>query len=106
MCMSCWIDYGAPLKRTPRVLAMAERLIAFDEIEPVGGHLHIVLDDWNLDRDSVRYCERQAKRGSPWQGPDAAQARLARDLRQMTLRDRASALAIRDGYEPAHRAYA
>jgi hypothetical protein len=42
-------------------IAAYERIAAFTLANPVGCCLHVVLDDGNLDNDSVAFCQRWAR---------------------------------------------
>ncbi|WP_020525853.1 hypothetical protein [Catelliglobosispora koreensis] len=53
MCNKCWDNAGSPLNWTPdiaRALALTKELYA---IHSVGGPLHAVLDDWNIDHETI-----------------------------------------------------
>ena len=52
MCLGCWERSGKPWLVTPAVDEWAPR---FAEADPFGA-LHIVVDDWNLDDGSLRWC--------------------------------------------------
>lgn len=64
----------------PRLLRAATR---YYERHPVGGSLHIVLDDGNIRRGHVEFCLRQAVKDG-----DAAGAMLARALLRATISQR------------------
>lgn len=48
MCGGCWNGAGEPDEWTPQTARFIELHDALYELEPVGGPLHAVLDDWNL----------------------------------------------------------
>ena len=53
MCVNCWNEAGQPANWTPEIaeaLALVRELYA---IHPVGGPLHVQLDDCNIDMDIV-----------------------------------------------------
>jgi hypothetical protein len=50
--MGCWEDEGRPWRLTPAVERWAP---VFREVDPFG-ECHIVVEDWNLDDDCIRYC--------------------------------------------------
>lgn len=87
MCHGCWAQMGEPRIEKPEVRRMAERLA---ECEEFGG-LHIIVADWNIDDEAVEFCR---------DGTSAADAEraVATDLLAMTEEERASALAIADGF--------
>lgn len=45
---------------SPNLPLVAPLVVAFYQNEPAGGGLHVVLDDGNIEDDSVRYCVNQA----------------------------------------------
>ena len=49
MCGSCWEEAGEPTEWTPQTARFIELHDELYQLEPVGGPLHAVLDDWNLD---------------------------------------------------------
>lgn len=58
MCVSCWEDFGRS-EKLPADFDRIEELIrlVYDHPEGgVGGNLHIVLDDWNLETDNIEWC--------------------------------------------------
>lgn len=55
MCGGCWEEHGSPTEWTPRTARFIELHDALYELEPRGGPLHAVLDDWNLDRQIEPY---------------------------------------------------
>jgi hypothetical protein len=48
VCGSCWDEAGSPTEWTPETARFIELRGALYLLEPVGGPLHVVLDDWNL----------------------------------------------------------
>jgi hypothetical protein len=96
MCAGCWAEYGFPLLKTPKVLAMAD---VIKRVDPYG-NLHIVVDDWNIDDDNIRWCaeEHAAGRnnGNPW-SPDEVEC--IGMMEAASLDERASAMAHADGYD-------
>jgi hypothetical protein len=48
MCGDCWDRAGQPVEWTAQTARFIELHDALYELEPVGGPLHTVLDDWNL----------------------------------------------------------
>jgi hypothetical protein len=87
MCIGCYEDYELPRIVTPEVVAMSERI---KSANPFGG-LHIVVEDWNLEDLDIEFCR---------DSDDATneERQLASDLLAMTLEQRASAMALADGY--------
>lgn len=105
MCVSCWDEYGRPLIDTERTRAAAKLITDLHE-EPdgvVGGHFHIVTDDWNLGDDSIRSCIDHSTRNVGGFGDEqlAIERQLGDLLLTLTEVERASALAIAEGYTHA-----
>lgn len=50
MCHNCWEQAGSPTDLPATYNRFAELHKMLDDIAPAGGPLHVVLDDWNLDR--------------------------------------------------------
>lgn len=49
MCGGCWEEHGSPAEWTPQTARFIDLHNALYDLEPTGGPLHSVLDDWNLD---------------------------------------------------------
>lgn len=90
MCESCWAGYGSPKINTPAVIDMAARM----KKEGGYGRFHIVIEDFNIDDDDIRFCRDEAD-DKPITDEEV---RLANDMLAMTVEERASALALCDGY--------
>lgn len=94
MCQGCYAEeYGAPSTlpaNADEVLALVRAV--YDAPDGgTGGNLHIVLDDWNLEDSSIRWClERE--------GLTDAERACGEALLAMTESERAAVLAVADGY--------
>lgn len=69
----------------------------------VGGGLHIVVDDWNLEDDSIEWCMKKRTLGAirpvPIEiFPTSIEMECARTLLSMSIQERASALALSEGW--------
>jgi len=111
MCMDCWEKRGAPKIYTDAVreaAALIQRV--YDEVSCVGGPLHVQLDDWNIEE---RFFKGDLRADYAWkiwvtdpsdglQPLDEKQQAVCIEcyetLRGMTDDERASALAMHDGY--------
>lgn len=49
MCFHCYNQAGQPVRWSPDIKRAVELVRALYEIHAVGGPLHVVLDDWNID---------------------------------------------------------
>lgn len=108
MCYGCWVEAGSPAIVTEATKTAAELVREVYVHNCVGGNLHIVLDDWNLEDEDLDYCDGQLaglRRGEieRHQGFDSAEEWAAEEacsaaLRKLSLDERASALAIFEGW--------
>lgn len=100
MCQTCWEDHDSPTINTPAVRNAAELIHRVYQHEPAGGYLHVVIDDWNLDDHSLNVCIQDIHDNELNYEPHrtALQAECAEALRALTTAERASALALEDGY--------
>ncbi len=58
MCYGCWEEAGKPTTDTPAVrhaAKMVEQLYEHPNCI-VGGNLHIVTDDWNIEDSNLEFC--------------------------------------------------
>lgn len=76
MCCGCWKEDGAPTINTPNVLALAA-LFADDKTDHFGA-LHIVVDDDNLDDESLEWCK--ANTTDRWTDADERFYQLAKAM--------------------------
>ncbi len=90
MCITCWDDDRKPSMDTPEI-RKAARLVTevFDE-SAVGGKLHIVIDDWNLEQSHLDFCGRELATDT--------ERRCHAALDALTELERASALGLQRGY--------
>jgi hypothetical protein len=109
MCSGCWEDYGKPELNSPEIQYALRAVQEVYEYSCVGGGLHIVLDDWNLEDSSVEWCAVHLESPEHWEylqrdKPDLASAQLAAERRclalfqPLTVAERASVLARLDGF--------
>lgn len=97
MCRTCYEDYGSPAIVTDATRAAADCIHRLYEVHGAGGHLHIVVDDWNLEDGDLDWCINKME-SDPYGPVDPVERDCAHLLRAMTVEERASALAIEDGY--------
>lgn len=105
MCEGCWVEMGSPqivTDKTKRVAELVGQLYAMPG-GGVGGNLHIVTDDWNLEDEHIAYCaETVATPDRAYRYDDPAQlaveAEICALMKDMTEAERGSALAIEGGY--------
>ena len=101
MCYSCWIDHGKLEIDTPEVRAAAQAIHEVYLYSCAGGNLHIVVDDWNVEDGNLAFCQEKISEGG-YEGCTAEQLIAEQQcldiLKRLTEEERASALALQDGY--------
>jgi hypothetical protein len=106
VCGSCWEDHGAPTEWTPQTARFIELHDALYQLEPAGGPLHTVLDDWNLKGQIEPYWESLGiARDLEDDDPDMQRIRnlcteIAAILNGWTEPQRYAAMAYADDYLP------
>jgi hypothetical protein len=100
MCRGCWDDDPTD-ERTPetgRLVELIDRLYQMPECG-AGGPLHSVVDDWNLNTEviEVRYVTNWYPEGY---APEVVEVcdEIVSIMNRMTENQRATALAIHNGY--------
>ncbi len=104
MCQVCWAELGAPADWNAAV-ATGVRLAREVYKQPrgsAGGNLHIVLDDWNLENDNIRYCMDTNEIVLPGRTIDTTLTPVERECAEhfltMSMDERGSVLAVLDNY--------
>lgn len=99
---SVWEELGRPDDWNPKVERALELIGAIYEYEPVGGPMHVELDDWNIEGVITPYPYTPASFVEEDEAEQvrAAVAELIPLLNAMTVHERASALARHWGYLP------
>lgn len=101
MCYGCWVEYGKPAMDTPQIRAAAALIGEVYEYHGVGGYLHIVIDDWNLEDDHLEYC-LQAIEKNEWDNEENEALEIQRKccdaLMKLTELERGAALAMHEGF--------
>lgn len=100
MCRECWEDFGRAKVDTPRV---REAAVAIGEVygyDDDGWHLYTIIADWNLDNGNLDWCGWAIAKNVNHAGREQleCEARCLALLRSLTLDERASALALHDGF--------
>lgn len=101
MCIGCWEKHGSPKILNERTRAAAELIRRVYDFSGVGGNLHVVVGDFNVDDGSVRWClDNALKTNVHGAEPEqlAAERKCGQYLLQLGLEERASALAFHDGF--------
>ncbi len=107
MCQSCWEEMGSPKiwNEATRTGLKFARLV-YDQMNGgAGGGLHIVLDDWNLEDDSIQHCidaKPYTRNGVDYDFTlTPVEQECAKHLLTMTMDERGAMLACMDDcYDP------
>ncbi len=102
MCFNCYLDAGQPAiinEKTQKAAELISEIYHHDGCI-AGGYAHVVIDDWNLDDYSIDYCIGSATHSEFDISQSGRQACLEclTFLKELTMDERASALAIADGF--------
>lgn len=101
MCKGCYIEMASPSIVNERTQDAAKLIARVYEFSCVGGNAHIVLDDWNLEDHHVDWCLSDALTQNVHEaGADQLSAERAClvAMRALSMDERASALAIYEGF--------
>jgi hypothetical protein len=101
MCVNCWIERGSPQINNDKVKSLVEVIGRVYDISCVGGLLHIVLDEWNLEDENVKWCLEDAIPENFHQHSEeeiAIEIECALALLSATEEERGSALARFEGF--------
>jgi hypothetical protein len=94
-----WEDYGSPTTSCPEVRLAACLVADLFRAESLGGGLHIVVYDWNLETEHVQWCiENLPIYGSADPAVRALELAAATSLLALEEEDRAAALGLVEGY--------
>ena len=89
MCEACWLEAGSPDVLSENHERFVELAFQVYEAHGAGGSLHIALDDFNLEDESLAFCS-----GLP--GLTPVESACLDELRAMTLKERQAA--VHDAY--------
>lgn len=102
MCRGCWNEYledsdtlGVPGVITTEITATVAAIGAVYMEDSTGGAIHVAIDDWNLDDDSIAFC---GSKDNPSGTLTAAELNCYDLLAKLSKLQRATALAIYDGF--------
>lgn len=100
MCYGCYKEYGEPKIVSDETHQAAKLIGQVYESSTVGGNLHIVVDDWNLEDEHLDFCAGAIEKNYHEIPPECQETErmCLSALRKLNLEGRASALAIHDGY--------
>lgn len=99
MCFGCWKELGSPKIDTPAIRDAAAKIGRVYEYNCVGGGLHVVIDDFNVEGDKDERITRYAEHDADYSPEQIkAEEECAAALDALTIPERASALALYDGF--------
>ena len=96
MCQDCFKREGSPSKTNDAVRAATDAIERVYEFSDVGGNLHIVLDDWSISDDHIRWCRNNQDGGTDEQ--KAAERLCVQAMLDLSRSERATALALFEGF--------
>lgn len=105
MCSQCWDEYGRPAIVNAATRAAAEKVARIYDYSDVGGNAHVVADDWNLSDQTIDWCLSEALAENIHKASEeqlAVEGDALTALRALSLDERASAMAIFEGYIDEH----
>ena len=94
---NCWIEYGSPQIKSEVILYASSLINRVFEYSEYGGNLHVQLDDWNIED---RYWEMFKKpfHDDTTQKQFDVETRCVSVMKILTLKERASALGLSEGF--------
>ncbi len=95
MCLNCYQEYGSPVDKSPAVMEAVGLIERVYKHSAIGGNLHIQLDDWNLEDEHFEAYEKYGE--TPAQQENAERLCFS-VLARLTLSERASAMALYEGF--------
>jgi hypothetical protein len=90
MCYGCYERYGCPTEKHENTDNAVELIRELYETHLTGGDLHIITDDWNLEDGHLDWCGDETK--------DPLCIKILSLLKPMTIKERATTMAIVDGF--------
>ena len=101
MCYTCYKEYGKPEIVNDKTIKAAELVQQIYEYNSAGSNCHIVLDDFNIEDGSIDWCLSEGL-GVNIHKSSKEQLDVEREclmsFKDMTVEERASALAIAEGW--------
>lgn len=100
MCETCWSERGSHKIVSEKTTKAAELIQAIYDSEDggAGGYAHIVVDDWNLEDESIDFSLNAINEGDLAAETGHACLECLTFLKGLTWEERVSAMAIQNGY--------
>lgn len=114
MCESCWEENGSPKIDNARVRFVSDLIKSLYESHASGGHAHVIVDDFNVSDDTIVWSFNDIMDQAEKLDPSDMECNPVEIVKSafvicamlfLTREERASALALHDGYwkpEPSH----
>lgn len=114
MCELCWEENGSPKIDNARVRFVSELIASLYESHVSGGHAHVIVDDFNVSNDTIVWAFNNIMEQAEKFNPADEEYNPVEVVRSsfvicamlfLAREERASALALHDGYwkpEPSH----
>lgn len=90
MCEVCWAEYGEPMIINDAVKLAAKLITELYDENSVGGNLHIITDDWNIEDEHIEMYRKHDL--------TPIERACLEALAALSVEERASANAISCGY--------
>jgi hypothetical protein len=100
MCYKCYKENGKPKVVSEQTRNAAALVAKVYEASCVGGNLHIIVDDWNIQDSHIEFCKKAIEDNVHELTPTEQQVEreCLAALRSLDIAGRASALALHDGF--------
>ena len=101
MCYMCYETAGLPSIVNDKTKAAAMLIARIYDFSDVGGNAHIVVDDWNLEDGNICWCLDTALAENISEADAeqlAAERACLEAMLSLTADERASAMALHDGF--------
>jgi len=101
MCYGCYEEYNCPAIINDKTKTAAKLVEKVYELNEAGGSCHIVIDDFNIEDCHIQWCLDEGLKTNIHEH-DKTELAIERELLDtflsMTIEERASALAIYEGW--------
>jgi len=95
VCIKCWRHHGSPAIDNGKVRQASELIAGVYLFSGVGGNLHTLLDDFNIEDNTSEYVKYQENTGA---AQELVERECLRILNSITLDEKASAIALYFGW--------
>ena len=98
MCLQCYKNYGSPKILNDNIKQCAKLISKLYDWQCCGGNLHIVVDDWNIEDNDLKFCKNEIDKNkyNVPKGQIKIENLIYDYMIKMTILERASLLAYSD----------